>query len=54
VIGQAKGILMKRHKITGDRAFQLLVRVSQNSNIELAEVARYLVETGELGDPRGR
>jgi transcriptional regulator with GAF, ATPase, and Fis domain len=53
LIGQAKGILMERHKITDDRAFQLLVRVSQRSNIKLVEVARSLVETGELNDSRG-
>ena len=51
VIGQAKGILMERHKITGDQAFTLLVRASQNSNTKLSDVARYLVETGELGNP---
>jgi GAF domain-containing protein len=49
LIGQAKGILMERHKLTGDQAFTLLVRASQNSNTKLNEVARYLVETGELG-----
>jgi GAF domain-containing protein len=54
VIGQAKGVLMERYKITDDRAFQLLVRVSQNANVKLVEVARYLVRTGELADPRGR
>jgi transcriptional regulator with GAF, ATPase, and Fis domain len=48
LIGQAKGILMERHKITGDHAFRLLARVSQHSNIRLAEVARHLVETGDL------
>ncbi|MEV4707120.1 GAF and ANTAR domain-containing protein [Actinoplanes sp. NPDC049316] len=52
LIGQAKGILMERHKITDDRAFQLLVRVSQHANVKLVEVARNLVETGELNDPR--
>jgi GAF domain-containing protein len=48
LIGQAKGILMERHKLTGDQAFGLLVTVSQNTNTRLVEVARYLVETGEL------
>ncbi|WP_201787291.1 GAF and ANTAR domain-containing protein [Actinoplanes sp. TFC3] len=48
LIGQAKGILMERHKITGDRAFHVLVRTSQKANIKLAEIARYLVDTGEL------
>jgi transcriptional regulator with GAF, ATPase, and Fis domain len=48
IIGQAKGILMERYKITGDRAFHLLAQVSQRSNTKLAEIARYLVENGEL------
>lgn len=52
VIGQAKGILMERHKVTGDEAFALLVRASQGLNLKLVDVARYLVDTGELVDRR--
>ncbi|HEY8719959.1 GAF and ANTAR domain-containing protein [Pengzhenrongella sp.] len=48
VIGQALGILMERHKVTGDRAFGLLTRVSQNNNSKLSEIALQLVSTGEL------
>ena len=48
LIGQAKGILMERHKITDDRAFHLLVGASQRSNVKLVDVARYLVQSGEL------
>jgi len=48
LIGQAKGILMERHKLTNDQAFTLLVRASQNTNRKLADIARYLVETGEF------
>ncbi|GAB7045652.1 GAF and ANTAR domain-containing protein [Catenuloplanes indicus] len=51
VIGQAKGILMERHNVTADQAFQLLVRVSQNANVKLVDVARHLTRTGQLGDP---
>ncbi len=51
LIGQAKGILMERHRLTGDQAFPRLVRVSRSTNTKLVEVARRLVETGEL---RGR
>jgi transcriptional regulator with GAF, ATPase, and Fis domain len=54
LIGQAKGILMERHKITGDQAFQLLARVSQSSNTKLVEVAGYLVRTGDLTAARNR
>ncbi|MEH0819123.1 MULTISPECIES: GAF and ANTAR domain-containing protein [unclassified Micromonospora] len=48
LIGQAKGILMERHRLTGDQAFQLLVTASQRINVKLVDVARELVETGEL------
>jgi AmiR/NasT family two-component response regulator len=48
VIGQAKGILMERHRITADAAFALLAEASQRKNVKLTDVAAYLVETGEL------
>ncbi len=47
-IGQAKGILMERHKISADDAFDLLVAASQHGNIKLHQVCRQLVDTGEL------
>ncbi|HET6479169.1 MAG TPA: GAF and ANTAR domain-containing protein [Actinoplanes sp.] len=53
VIGQAKGILMERHRITADQAFRLLVGVSQHTNVKLVEVARSLAVTGELRESRG-
>ena len=48
VIEQAKGILMERYKITEDRAFAVLTRASQHSNIKLREVADQLVRIGSL------
>jgi GAF domain-containing protein len=48
VIGQAKGILMERHRVTADAAFGVLSRVSQAENMKLAEIARRFVETGQL------
>ena len=48
LIGQAQGILMERLKITSDQAFAVLSQVSQESNVKLREVARRLVETGEI------
>jgi GAF domain-containing protein len=48
LIGQAKGILMERHRITADAAFALLAEASQHKNVKLTEVAACLVETGEL------
>ena len=35
IIGQAKGILMERHKITAQAAFNLLIRASQDNNRKL-------------------
>jgi len=49
VIGQAKGILMERHRITPDQAFALLSERSQQVNRKLVDVARRLAETGALG-----
>jgi AmiR/NasT family two-component response regulator len=52
VIGQAKGILMERLKITPEDAFDLLRRSSQSLNLKLRDVARGLAESGELGMTR--
>jgi AmiR/NasT family two-component response regulator len=43
VIGQAKGILIERHDVDDAKAFQMLVNASQDTNIKLVEVARWLV-----------
>ncbi|MCU1603953.1 MAG: hypothetical protein JWP46_418 [Modestobacter sp.] len=54
VIDQAKGILMERHKLTADQAFQLLARASMHTNTKLRTVADNLVLTGQLpGTPDG-
>jgi len=50
VIGQAKGILMERQRLSAGDAFDLLRRVSQRLNRKLADVARQLAEAGELPD----
>lgn len=44
VIGQAKGILMHRQRISEDAAFTLLRHTSQNINVKLVELARNLVD----------
>ncbi|MDG4791550.1 GAF and ANTAR domain-containing protein [Micromonospora sp. WMMD1102] len=54
LIGQAKGILMERYRLTADQAFVLLVRTSQHTNVKVSEVARILAETGELGPEQRR
>ena len=52
IIDEAKGIVMERYKLTGDQAFQLLVRVSSHTNTKLRDVADRLVFSGELQLPR--
>jgi AmiR/NasT family two-component response regulator len=46
VIGQAKGILMERFKITSDQAFAVLAKVSQDTNRKLSAIAEDLARTG--------
>jgi GAF domain-containing protein len=47
VLGQAQGILMERYKLTPEKSFEVLRRVSQESNVKVRDVAQRLVETGE-------
>lgn len=54
LIEQAQGILMERLKLTAEQAFAVLTRLSQDRNEKLREVARRLVETGDVPDRRPR
>jgi AmiR/NasT family two-component response regulator len=45
VIGQAKGILMERHGMDADTAFDTLSRASQRLNIKLRDLAEQLTKT---------
>jgi hypothetical protein len=49
ILGQAKGMVMERFKIDAEQAFELLKRLSQNSNTPVAAVARRFVESEPLG-----
>ena len=49
IIGQAKGILMERERLSAGQAFDRLRRASQGLNVKLSDIARKLTETGELG-----
>jgi ANTAR domain-containing protein/GAF domain-containing protein len=51
VIGQAKGILMERQRLSAGDAFDVLRRTSQQLNRKLTDVAQHLAETGELPEP---
>lgn len=48
LIGQAKGILMERFKISHQQAFQILTRASSESNTKLRNVAENLALSGEI------
>jgi GAF domain-containing protein len=48
VIGQAKGILMARHRISAADAFDLLRRTSQARNVKLRDLADEVAESGLL------
>lgn len=43
-IGKAVGIVMARYDMTDDRAFEFLVRMSQDTNVKLRDLARRIVE----------
>ncbi|MET0865543.1 MAG: GAF and ANTAR domain-containing protein, partial [Nakamurella sp.] len=47
LIGQAKGVLMERFAIDERRAFALLVRLSQDNNRRLIDIADRVVRTRE-------
>jgi hypothetical protein len=52
VIGQAEGILIERERLTPEQAFDVLRKASQNLNLRLRDLARYVVDTGEVPDKK--
>jgi hypothetical protein len=44
-IGQAKGIIMERYGVDDIRAFEMLRRLSQDSNTKLVDIAARVIET---------
>ena len=52
-VGAALGVLMVRHGIGVDDAFELLVRVARRSALELRDVAVGVVRASERADRRG-
>ncbi len=53
-IDQAKGILMAQHGIDPDAAFQMLVRLSNDTNVRLVDVARAMIYHVGERRPSGR
>jgi AmiR/NasT family two-component response regulator len=52
-IGMAMGIVMDRHKLSSDQAFQLLTRISQHRQRRVREIAVEIAETGVVELPKG-
>jgi GAF domain-containing protein len=51
-IGQAKGIIMERYGIDDVAAFDMLKRLSQDSNVRLADIAQRVIDTRSGNDAR--
>ncbi|MGR6966315.1 GAF and ANTAR domain-containing protein [Geodermatophilus sp. URMC 61] len=52
-IGQAKGILMERYKLTPEQAFAVLASISTGTNRKLRDIADEIATTGAISaDPR--
>lgn len=49
IIGQAKGMFMERFKIDAVQAFEVLKRLSQNSNTPLVDIAHEIVRSDRHG-----
>lgn len=47
VVGQAVGILVERHRLLPDEAFDRLRKASQDKNLRIRELAERILETGE-------
>lgn len=48
-VGVAMGVLMYRHRLTRDQAFDLLRLAGQQNGLSLADVAASVADTGDLG-----
>jgi AmiR/NasT family two-component response regulator len=49
-IGKAIGMVMQRYDLSDERAFEFLIRVSQDGNIKLRDIAREIVSQGPMRD----
>lgn len=50
-IGTAVGIVMTRHEVSAEDAFQFLASASQNQNRKLSLIAEQVTRTGQLPEP---
>ena len=49
-IGQAKGIIMERYNVDDMRAFEMLRKLSQDSNTRLVDIAARVIDTRGDGE----
>jgi hypothetical protein len=45
IIGQTTGVIMERYNLDAVEAFELLTRLSQQSNTKVSEIARGLIDS---------
>lgn len=50
-IGEALGIIMERHQVDEQAAFDMLTKISQNRNVKIRDLAHTINTTGKI--PRG-
>jgi response regulator NasT len=48
VIERAKGLLMTRHRLSEDQAYQKLRSMAMNKNLKLAEIAQRILDVEDL------
>jgi response regulator NasT len=48
VIERAKGLLMERHKMSEDQAYQKLRRLAMDKNLKLSEIAQRILDVADL------
>jgi hypothetical protein len=48
IIGQAKGIIMERFHVNAIHAFELLSRLSQETNTKLADIAQQIIDSNDI------
>lgn len=49
IVGQAKGIVMERFRLTAPEAFAMLCRASQDTNVKLRDLCAGVCASGDLG-----
>lgn len=48
IIGQAKGVLMERERLSGQQAFERLRQLSTQHHVKLRDLAQRIADTGEI------